>query len=84
MRVWECDCNSCTENLEKFWKKLSKRLTPLDVSAMKLSGVTFGLYLASCFPRFTKKLRPILALASVVLLIPLIVKSARVIRDMLR
>lgn len=66
-----------------FKKKLSKRLNDDDVASLKLAGIASGLLLMSFIPDFTKKLRTLLLIFSIILIIPTIIKAIKLIRDML-
>lgn len=67
-----------------FKKKLSKKLNDDDVSSLKLAGIAFGVLLMSFIPDFTKKLRTLLFIFSIILIIPTAIKAIKLLRDMLK
>ncbi|MBR5156702.1 MAG: hypothetical protein IKW59_02930 [Clostridia bacterium] len=67
-----------------FKKKLSKKLNDDDVASLKLAGIASGVLLMSFIPDFTKKLRTLLLVISIILIIPTIIKVIKLLSDMLK
>ena len=67
-----------------FKKKLSKKLNDDDIASLKLAGIASGVLLISFLPDFTKKLRTLLFIFSIILIIPSAIKAIKLLRDMLK
>ncbi len=65
-----------------FKKKLSKKLNRNDIASLKIAGAISGVLLVSFIPGFTKTLRKLLLVFSIILIIPTIVKVIKTLQEM--
>ncbi len=78
------DLEYYVEGTNKVLKRTMKQLTVWDIGAIKVTCLFLGMLIASWFPRLTKKLKPLLALVSLILIVPVIIKVVRIVLDVFR
>lgn len=68
----------------EFRKKLSKKLDENDKTALKYAGFFLGLLIASWFPKFTKRVRTVLAVFSIILILPTLIKAIKTFKEVFK
>lgn len=78
------DIEYYTDGAGKCVKRLMRQLTAGDIGVIELVSFLFGMLAASCFPRLTKKLRPLLILISIIAMAPLLIKMVHIVLDVFK
>ena len=73
-----------TNGMKICGKKFIKKMTLYDLRAMGVTCAVTGMLFASCLPRVTKKIRGMLALTSFFLMIPVLIKTIKIMKDVFK